>query len=238
MDSKNKLYYRVITSNEIVGESINSMQNLTCRQQIVNEFYPQMEAICMLSLQCDIKLSSALRIASQYGYVIDDIQDAIQCGCDVFLLNKLLVSGETKDAIPLKPLVDFIVNYNRIYNESGIYLDEDRNDGQYIWEGVWEYVRRRLFSHKNSRLASIFAFEKMSEAKQFSESYRNDTRDIVTVEIEDAKVERYDMEWLTKVPITSTMIEASVYATNYWEGKSTDTPCYEFLVKGTYKLLL
>ena len=74
------------------------------------------------------------------------------------------------------------------------------------------------------------------DAENFSKLYRNNDADIAEVIIEDAKVERYDMEWMTIVPITSTMKEASAFAVNYWEGESTDKPIFELLIKGTYKL--
>ncbi len=234
--NETKVYYRVLNEEEIIDEFWNSIEDLTSRQLMTQEYYPQIEAICILSLKCDIKLSSALRIATQYGHVISDIQEAVRNNDIMFPLNKFLVFDEIKNMIPLQPIVDFVVTYNQIYEETGLYLDEDSGDGQYIWEGVWEFIRRKFYINKNSRLESIFAFENKMDAENFSKLYRNNDADIAEVIIEDAKVERYDMEWMTIVPITSTMKEASAFAVNYWEGESTDKPIFELLIKGTYKL--
>ena len=183
-----KTYYRVLNEEEIIGEACNSIEDLSFRQQMTQEYYPQIEAICILSLKCDIKLSTALRIATQYGHVISDIQDAVRNNDIMFPLNKFLVFDEIKNMIPLEYIVDFFITYNQIYEETGLYLDEDCGDGQYIWEGVWEFIRREFYINKNSRLESIFAFENKMDADNFSKLYRNNETDIAEVTIEDLKL--------------------------------------------------
>ena len=71
-------YYRVLNESEEVNVTYNSVDKPTSRQQAVQSYYPQIEAICILSLQCDIKLASALRIATQYGQVLGEVQDAVR----------------------------------------------------------------------------------------------------------------------------------------------------------------
>ena len=229
-------YYRVLNESEEVNVTYNSVDKPTSRQQAVQSYYPQIEAICILSLQCDIKLESALRIATQYGQVLGEVQDAVRNGETTIPLELFLVFNESKALIPLQPVVDFIVNYNQIYQDTGLYLDDERGDGQYIWEGAWEFVRHKVFPNKISRLESIFAFDNIENAKNFVAEYREVNAVIAQVETNNSVIERYDMQWITEVPENSTMKEAAEYAVVYWEGKQTSTPTFEILIKGQYKL--
>lgn len=229
-------HYRVLNEYEEVNVTYNSIENPTSRQQAVQSYYPQIEAICILSLRCDIKLESALRIATQYGHVLGEVQDAVRNGDTTIPLDIFLVLNESKTVIPLQPVVDFIVNYNQIYQDTGLYLDDERGDGQYIWEGAWEFVRRKVFPDKSSRLESIFAFDNIENAKNFVKEYREGNAVIAQVETENSVIERYDMQWITEVPENSTMKETAEYAVVYWDGKLTSTPLFEILIKGQYKL--
>ncbi len=230
-------YYRVLNESEEVNVTYNSVENQTSRQQAVQSYYPQIEAICLLSLQCDIKLASALRIATQYSQVLDEVQEAVRNGDTTIPLELFLVFNESKTEIHLQHVVDFIVNYNQIYQYTGLYFDEERGDGQYIWEGAWEFVRRKIFPNKSSRLESIFAFDNIENAKNFVEEYREGNAVIAQVKTDNSVIERYDMQWITEVPVNSTMKEAAEYAVVYWEGKQTSIPLFEILIKGQYKLI-
>ena len=57
-------------------------------------------------------------------------------------LDLFMVYNEQKEYIPIQPLVDFIVEYNTYYQETGIFLDDEIGLGQYFWEVIWVLVRR------------------------------------------------------------------------------------------------
>lgn len=42
--NETKVYYRVLNEEEIIGEFWNSIEDLTSRQQMTQEYYPQIEA--------------------------------------------------------------------------------------------------------------------------------------------------------------------------------------------------
>ena len=42
------------------------------------------------------------------------------------------------------------------------------------------------------------------------------------------------MQWITTVPVNSTMNEAIEYARNYWKGLKTENPIMEALIFGEY----
>ena len=162
-----KQLYRVVNESDELEEVLDSTIDITSRQQITRNFLSQIKDILTLSLKCDLKLSSALRIASQYGNIIEKILAAKDNRESEIALSKFLVFDEKKTSIPLDIILEFVYSYNQVYQDTGLYLDEDCGDGQYIWEGVWEVVRQLLFSDKNSRLESIFAFDNLEDAFSF-----------------------------------------------------------------------
>ena len=61
----NKLY-RILNEEESYDILYTSYINQSARKNRVIEFYEQIEKVCKLSQECNIKISSALRIATQY----------------------------------------------------------------------------------------------------------------------------------------------------------------------------
>lgn len=178
------------------------------RKNKVIEFYEQIEKVCKLSQECNIKISSALRIATQYGWVIEDIR-LVRKGVSENPLDLFMVCDEQKEHISMQPLVDFIVEYNTYYQETGVFLDDEKGHRQYFLEIIWDIVRRDEFPNTNSRLDSCFAFTSKADAVQFSKEFRGSERKVAEVVIEDADINIYDMQWITTVPVDSTMNEVS-----------------------------
>lgn len=55
--------YRILNEEESYDILYTSYINQSARKNIVLEFYNQIESVCKLSWRCNIKISSALRIA-------------------------------------------------------------------------------------------------------------------------------------------------------------------------------
>lgn len=66
----------------------------------VIEFYEQIEKVCKLSQECNIKISSALRIATQYGWVIEDVQQMVRESASEIPLDLFMVYNEQKRVYP------------------------------------------------------------------------------------------------------------------------------------------
>lgn len=90
------------------------------------------------------------------------------------------------------------------------------------------------FRVQTSRLDSCFAFTSRADTVQFSKEFRVSERKVAEVVIEDADINIYDMQWITTVPVDSTMNEAVEYARNYWKGLKTENPIMEALIFGEY----
>lgn len=127
----NKLY-RILNEEESYDILYTSYINQSARKNRVIEFYEQIEKVCKLSQECNIKISSALRIATQYGWVIEDVQQMVRESASEIPLDLFMVYNEQKEYIPIQPLVDFIVEYNTYYQETGIFLDDEKGHGQYF----------------------------------------------------------------------------------------------------------
>lgn len=229
----NKLY-RILNEEESYDILYTSYRNQSARKNKILEFYEQIEKVCKLSQECNIKIASALRIATQYGWVIEDVQQMVRKGATEIPLDLFLVCDEQKKHISMQPLVDFIVEYNTYYQETGVFLDDAKGHGQYFWEAIWDIVRRDEFPGTNSRLDSCFAFTSRADTVQFSKEFRGSERKVAEVVIEDADINIYDMQWITTVPVNSTMNEAIEYARNYWKGLKTENPIMEALIFGEY----
>lgn len=229
----NKLY-RVLNEEESYNILYTSYINQSVRKNTVIEFCEQIETVCKLSWRCNIRISSALRIATQYGWVIEDIQQMIKNNATYIPLELFIVYDDPQEHIPLQMLVDFIVEYNSRYQATGIALDDEKGHGQYFWEVIWEIVRRKEFPEAFSRLDSCFAFIDKGDAVQFADELREPGYKLADINLEDAKVQLYDMQWVTDVPVGSSMKEAVEYARNYWKGLRTKHPVMEALISGDY----
>lgn len=123
-----------------------------------------------MSLQC-IKLASTYENANKYGQVLDEVQEAVRNGDTTIPLELFLVLMNSSE-IHLQHVVDFIVNYNQIYQYTGLYFDEERGDTFNIFSACLGICSTQDISNKSSRLESIFAFDNIENAKNFVEEYR------------------------------------------------------------------
>ena len=187
-------YYRVLNESEEVNVTYNSVENQTSRQQAVQSYYPQIEAICILSLQCDIKLASALRIATQYGQVLDEVQEAVRNGDTTIPLELFLVFNESKTEIHLQHVVDFIVNYNQIYQYTGLYFDEERGQRES------EILQITLTSFYNSAEIDKYTYDFISGiyfVEIFTSNYKINTKEELEKELFSSNSNRM---FKTKIP--------------------------------------
>lgn len=82
--------YRIIGKEEIVEIQSDSNTTLSPRKQRVIDLLPQIFDVCSLAAKCNIKIASALRIATQYGWVKNQIQE---CSFELSLLARQHKAG-------------------------------------------------------------------------------------------------------------------------------------------------
>jgi len=228
------MYYRVINPLEFIGKSIDSrdFQQYPRKKRTV-ELFELYKLVCWLSEKTNIKLSSAINVAKQYGWVIEQIQEKLRNNDSFISLDLFLEYNDPIKEIPMNDLVYFINHYNPIFEKTGIFIDD--GDEPYAWEFIWEYVRQQINPQMPSRLFSCFLFDNLLDAENFKKEEFNCLNKIVKIDIkENRNLYKFDMNWLSDVPVTATFSEAYDYASNYWQQKETKNPIWEFLCDGIY----
>lgn len=99
--------YRIIGKEEIVGIQSDSNTTLSPRKQRVIDLLPQIFDVCSLAAKCNIKIASALRIATQYGWVKNQIQEYLDNHKENIPLDLFLIFDENRTEIPLSYLIEF-----------------------------------------------------------------------------------------------------------------------------------
>lgn len=165
---------------------------------------------------------------------LSEVQDIEKKGLTE-VSTHLLNSKEKKQNISLEMLKTIIFPYYDYYNETGTSLEIE--DLPYIWEYLWEVVRKSFFQSKISRFNSIFLFGDKMTAEVFQREKMFLQEALCFVEIiETYNMQQYDMNWLDRVPTDCTYSEMHKYAANYWSGILTDSPTFEYLFSGKYRL--
>lgn len=228
------MYYRVINPLEHTGKSIDSrdFQQYPRRSRAI-ELFELYKWICRLSEKTNIRISSAIDVAKQYGWIIEQIQEKVRNNESSISLELFLVHDDPIKEIPMNDLVSFITNYNLIFEKTKRFIDD--GDEPYAWEFIWEYVRTQINPKMPSRLFSCFLFDNLLDAESFKNKKFNHLKKIVNIDIEENRnLRRFDMNWLSDVPVTATFSEAYDYASNYWQEKETENPIWEYLCDCVY----
>lgn len=80
-----------------------------------------------------------------------------------------------------------------------------------------------------------FLFDNLLDTENFKNEESNLLNKIVKIEIkENRNLNKFDMNWLSDVPVTATFSEAYDYASNYWQQKKTENPIWELLCDCIY----
>lgn len=147
----------------------------------------------------------------------------------------LVNPNEKMPTIPLNTLKNAILSYCSYCDQSGVSLHTE--DLPYVWEYLWEVIRKSFFQDKTSRFSSIFLFSDLAVAKTFQTDTCSMKETICSVDLlETFDIQAYDMNWLNMVPTDCTFKEMLEFANNYWLGNLTDNPTMEYLFSGKYKL--
>ncbi|TCC99543.1 hypothetical protein [Pedobacter hiemivivus] len=96
----------------------------------------------------------------------------------------------------------------------------------YLTEMNLEYVRQAFYPKLHSRYQSIFAVESIEEAKIFRDKYGNPKAKIYAISTEDFV--KVDMNYIF---LGTQNVAGSFFGHAYWQGKSTNNPYFEYIVK-------
>jgi len=225
-------YYRVLNKEEESSNTqLNSEHQLSEFRKQAIAMFPHSEAVCNLSKSTGMQLKGAMCLAQNIPCFLDIVRQFIDKGKELCPLIELCVNDPIK-YIKLDDLIELSNNYIRIINNTKLYFDID--NGNVLWEYIWEYIRKNQYSNLPSRLKSVFLFNNKKEASDFFKNYRDDRYSICEIKLLSGKTEDFDMNWFTDVPCDITFNDAIKYAESYWGRKQTPQPIIETLHQGLY----
>lgn len=109
-------------------------------------------------------------------------------------------------------------------------------EGFYLWENIYEKVRRNGYEERPSREISFFLFDNLKDCKYYIDKYKGRGQ-ICKVEIlEKRSLFKADMNLLDIIPNNLTFKQTEKQVDKYWSGETSDNVVYEYLFQGTCKL--
>ena len=113
------------------------------------------------------------------------------------------------------------------HGNSYLFSDDPTYTNNLTCEIVYEIIRRSQFPGKLSRMQSFFAFDEMG-IQAYAAHW-----DGHVFEVEAAHVEKYDMNLVKNTGLATN----SYFAHKYWNGESSDSPIYEYLLKPPIEII-
>lgn len=230
MDPSNK-YYRILNpSEEPSGQRLMSDRQSQFRQEVF-AYRKLSHCIYILSLKTGLQIINAVRVAENSPAYLDVLNCFFHSGERLFNLSEIGVTDPIR-TISGDDLYAFCNNYVAAINESGLYYDFGNE--HYLWEFIWEIVRKYEFPSMPSRMESVFLFKDAETASDFLRDWRDLRYRAVSVDIDEGTTQEFDMNWFTDVPYDIPVSEAKDYARKYWRQELTEHPVIEILHSGTY----
>ena len=109
-------------------------------------------------------------------------------------------------------------------------------EGFYLWENIYEKVRRKKHQDKPSRENSFFLFDNIRDCKYYIDKHKEGG---VICEVEILKnnsIFKGDMNLWDTISDNFTFKEAEEHVDKYWLGETSDKPVFEYLFQGTCSL--
>ncbi|MBB5643984.1 hypothetical protein [Pedobacter cryoconitis] len=110
------------------------------------------------------------------------------------------------------------------------------DEGNYLWETIFEKVRVNKFQSKVSRGKSFFLFDNLEDCQNYIQNHKGGGV-IANVEIISGAVPfKGDMNLLDSMSNHLTLKKAENIAEKYWAGSRSASPVYEYLFQGVCKM--
>lgn len=133
--------------------------------------------------------------------------------------------------IPIQLLNDFIQSFD---NENPFILFYE---GHYLWERYFEMVRKNAFADLPNRKECLFFFDNLDDCNYYIKNHNGGLGQIYEVEIlEQSKLFKGDMKLIDEIDESITYNNILKEAFDYWDGKSSNKPIFEYLFEGKCKL--
>lgn len=144
----------------------------------------------------------------------------------VFHLSQLgEAQYETDHWVEEKDLVNIILHFHQIgyFNFGG---------GNYLWEFVFEEIRRKKYPHLPARSDCFFLFGLAEDCRYYQEQHKIEGTTRKVNLIETRTIVAADMRILDDIPTYATAEYAAAQADRYWSGEKSNHPVIEYLFQG------
>lgn len=233
-----KQFYRLVDPfYEKEGQEYNTMDTeLSPRMQRSIDLSSLFNIVFCFWQKTGVQLSTACDAMLNFRNYLEVVQTIEEDGGE-FVPTSLFNHHEAIQFVPFRDLKVLMLSYYDLYNEKHRSLEID--DLPFIWEFLWEVVRKNLFEAKNSRFLGLFLYDNLDQTKAFQNKINSvpPQNIIVTVRIEnELNLERYDAGWLDALSVDCTFNDYFESCKNYWSGKPSVNPNWEYIYIGKYKI--
>lgn len=234
-------YYRLeINPKEINTVLDTNIRNNTQRCPYQDDFSEVLKTIMTVSHQTQLSLNETYALAESIVYDSKEWDLAVksdQCSWNNIKINYQLIM-----------FISQVFYYHYKDCEKGICNTAfDLNNEEhksYIWNYIYEYTRLQIIQnapqHKINvgRYDSAYFFSSIEDCENFRDYNGMKHGVICKVNVlEEYNLFKADMNILEELPVsTSTSNDVLLAAADYWMKKTTDSPIYEILFHGKYKL--
>jgi len=131
--------------------------------------------------------------------------------------------------IPKETLIAFIEKL--VENELELF-----NEGNYLWEYIFEQVRKEKYNYIPSRWTSFFLFDNREACNYYIENHKHGGIICQVELLETQQMFKGDMRLFDEVPNYYNYNQTTESAKNYWSGDTSKQPIFETLFKGRCRL--
>ena len=234
-------YYRLeVNSNEIDIVLDTNTRNNIQRGPYQDDFSEVLKTIMTVSFQTKLSLNETYALTESIVYDSEEWNNALKG--NLCLWNEKCIDSQWI------ALLNNVMYYHYEDCERGIVstaFDLNREEHKsYIWDYIYEYARLQIIQNspmhsvKVGRFDSAYFFKTINDCEYFK-NYNGMNHGIIcrVVVLEEYDSFTGDMKILEDLPeLTSTANDVLLAAGNYWLKKTTNTPIYETLFHGKYKL--
>ena len=232
-----KSFYRLVNPLfELEGKEYDTMDTaMSPRMHRTIELSPLFNIAFRFWQRTGVQLSTAVDAIIRFPDYLEDVK-SIELSKGEDVSTSLFNHHETIPNVPFQDVKTLMLEYYDLYNEKGLSLGV--NDLPYIWEFLWEAVRKNLYANKTSRFLCLFLYDNPDQAQVLQDEIDQLHQNTVVEVLAENKdgIERYDAGWLDIISVNCTFNEYIDYCRSYWEGKESKCPNWEYLYVGKYRI--
>lgn len=126
-----------------------------------------------------------------------------------------------------------LVEFIEFNNNNGIRVFDK---GYYLWEYIFEKIRRNEFDKIQSRIDAFYLFENTKDCNEYIKTHKGGGIICEVDILNEENIFRADMNLIDETTFEWTIEEANNQARKYWRGELSENPTMEILFKGKCKL--